>query len=365
MTTKTKRKSASSRSVPDIYPKPGPTGGQLIRDAIGLLRDHGVRLPIAHILIAVSGGLDSMALAHLLIRYGRRVGDSKNIRILHINHGWRGAESDADARFVRKAAKDWAVPLSVHKLRPPSANKAVPSGASSGSWEELARAQRKRIFDHYKERGWTVFTAHHADDLAETVLWRIFTGNQETHGAGIAVQHDSEIRPLLRSKKAQLRKFLEEEGVLWREDVTNTEGRFLRSKMRLELIPVLERLFPRAKEHLTRAALNSQKPKTSEAKSETKASSNELDLLAPGILVSAAGLRLRSAQWKILKRHLLERGKDSENWSGEVHLPGGWRLICSSERTGEQSGRRASSERQLKKAKRRSTPRRKWILEKI
>src|SRR4051794_22839086 len=80
--------------------KPGPTGGALIRTVVGFLRQFQIQLPIdSHILIAVSGGADSVGLAHLLVHYGRRVIDRSKIRLLHINHGWRADESDQDEDF--------------------------------------------------------------------------------------------------------------------------------------------------------------------------------------------------------------------------------------------------------------------------
>src|SRR5271167_2083638 len=99
------------------YPKPRETGGQLIREVVRSLRMQKFKLPLgditSHILIAVSGGADSIALAHLLIQYGRRVVSRDAIRILHVNHGWRGAESDRDEQLVRAFARKMGVPFSV------------------------------------------------------------------------------------------------------------------------------------------------------------------------------------------------------------------------------------------------------------
>src|SRR4051812_45912614 len=89
------------------YPKPGPVGGRLIRTMIATLREAGVVLPItSDILCAVSGGADSLALAHLLAHYGRRIvpRPREQLTLLHINHGWRGRASNADARFVADCA---------------------------------------------------------------------------------------------------------------------------------------------------------------------------------------------------------------------------------------------------------------------
>src|SRR6185437_14954045 len=88
------------------YPKPGPVGGRIIRQVIADLRKAGLDLPItSDILIAVSGGSDSMALAQLVLRYGRRISAPGKIGLLHVNHGWRGKASLKDEQHVRKFAE--------------------------------------------------------------------------------------------------------------------------------------------------------------------------------------------------------------------------------------------------------------------
>lgn len=290
------------------YPKPGPIGGKLLREIVGTMRaqDSSLALPLsAHILIAVSGGVDSMALARLLVRYGRRVAIRERIRLVHINHGWRGKESDADAAFVREAAKRWGVPISVFRLKPVD----IVQGMSA---EEAARLARKRIFDRLVRRYGTandpawIFTAHHADDLAETLVWRFCTGTLQTHGAGIAFREGQELRPVLRIRKKDLAAFLKEEGETWREDRSNFEGRFMRSRMRLEVMPILEQLFPKMVSHLVESGLGAQKRSQNEA-------------LDPGVLFAVEGIRARRAHWDWLKT-------GSQRRRSKVNLPGGWVL---------------------------------------
>lgn len=290
---------------PIPYPKPGPCGGTLIREVIGLLKREGVRLPInSHILIALSGGSDSLALAHLLVHYGRRVADRKKIRFLHINHGWRGDASKSDARFVQKCARKWKVPLDLEVLDPEGLRK------NGGSWEEAAREARKTIFRKKARRyGGFVFTAHQADDLAETVLWRLLTGSADTHGGGILVQQEQELRPLLKMRRKFLMNYLKEEGQTWCEDSTNAEGRFLRSQMRIDLMPAVERIFPRAVEHLVELAFQAQNRKTFGARYEM-----------PDALLGTAGFRTRRPHWELL------RAKAQTSWQGEIHLPDRWKL---------------------------------------
>ncbi len=239
-----RKSSKSSSPSPDAsrrYAVPGEQGGRLIRRLVRDLRRIGYGLPItSHILCACSGGADSTALAVLLARYGRRVVAPAQITLLHVNHGWRGKESDGDEVFVRRLAARLGVRVIVEKL----AEKPGPGD----SWEAHARDARKAIFARESDRlgQVPVFTAHTADDQAETRLWRIFTGAFSTLGRGILERHQAEVRPLLGVRRGELRTFLREEKIKWREDSSNHDPRFLRARMRRELMPMIEAIFPTA-----------------------------------------------------------------------------------------------------------------------
>lgn len=302
------------------YPKPGETGGRMIREVIRFVRAQGraqkFELPISsHILIAVSGGADSMALAHLLIRYGRRVVDWEKIRILHVNHGWRGEESDADERRVRAFAKSMGVPFSLKRA------KHLDEARTEGrSLEDLARDQRKSFFDAMSRKYRApVLTAHHSDDLAETVLWRIMTGAAKTHGAGIAFRHGCEIRPFLTIRKDEIYSYLKEENISWGEDRTNFEGRFLRSRIRLELMPVLRSVFPQAAEHLIKLGLDAQ--------SGGQDAANPAEVLLR-VAETVGHVRTRRVHHDLLKSWANKARMDESAPVKEIHLPGGWKLKC-------------------------------------
>lgn len=313
------------------FKRPGPIGGLLIRRWIAFLRGQGVQIPLtSDILIAVSGGADSIALAHLVTHYGKRLlRHSAAHSLLHVNHGWRGEESDADEKFVRELAAQWGIPITVHRL-------AGPPQAPGVSWEDQARAERKKIFiKEASDRNCFIFTAHHADDLAETLLWRLFTGASQSHGGGIAVQHQSEIRPLLTTKKAELKAYLQEEKLSYREDSTNASPRFLRGQMRSQLLPVIERLFPRAVDHLCALGLQAQRslseqqavpisgggdiPVNKEAFEQNGSAVRRVEEIQ-SLFFRATGLQLRRPHWN----ELMERLTEEKNWQGEIHLPEGW-----------------------------------------
>ncbi len=310
----------------EMYPKPNAVGGRLIREVIGFLREQKIELPItSHILIAVSGGPDSIALAHLLLKYGRRIAPKGQLSLLHVDHGWR-EKSAADARFVAGFAKKWKVPIQIKKLKAPAVNEIY----EGRSWEEVARDARKKLFPEAAEKKVAiVLTAHQADDLAETLLWRLFTGSAQTHGGGIAVRHGVELRPFLKQRKAMLLAYLKEEKQDFREDETNLDPRFLRARMRAELIPVIEKIFPRAVEHLIRLGLSAQK----EALKGSDKVSHEMT--GPEILFKAAGIRGRRPHWEAL----------------QADLPGGWRLtrqVVKENGSSQQTSERWTLERDLK-----------------
>jgi len=285
------------------YPQPGDIGGRLIRSVIQFLKKQGIPLPLtSHILIAVSGGPDSLALAQLIIKYGRRVGAAERVSILHINHQWRDEESDADAEQMRIFAARAKIPFILEKLKPPA------SYRPGESWENLARLKRKEIYRKLsKQYQAVVLTAHHGDDLAETILWRIFTGASDTHLEGIRFQDGPEIKPLLNVRKKMLIDFLREEGIAWSEDATNHEERFLRARMRKKLIPPIEEIFPRAIEHLMNLGLSTEKH------------AEPLRLALP------PGIRVKRAHYmSFIEKQL------NPNWEGEIALPKGWKLVKSS-----------------------------------
>jgi len=320
---------ARSNTAAARYPVPGKTGGALIRETIGFLKSQGLALPLrGSVVVAFSAGCDSMALGHLLATYGRRIVDKGRLSFLHINHGWRGAESDGDEQFARECTRKFNVKITVVRLKPPHKGQ-------GGSLEDLARAERKKIFEKATRRSnKMIFTAHHADDLAETVLWRILTGSSSTHGGGISAVHDNEVRPFLRVRKTLLKKYLKEEKQPWREDRTNHEGSLLRTRMRRELMGRIEKLFPKAVDHLVRLALDAQNAQKLESKLQARQ-------LEPAIMLTAAGVGMRRSHWEMLDK-IRNRAK---GWRGGIDLPGGWRL----ERTGPATDRKIAD---------------KWILQK-
>lgn len=193
--------------------------------------------------VALSGGLDSTVLLHLL-RFHPPVTDLR-LLALHVDHGMR-PDSAGDAAFVRGLCKAWDVELVSTRLTDPVRS------------EDQARAARYDILDQVRERRglrW-VLTAHHADDQAETVLFRVARGTGIRGLAGIPeTREPGLLRPLLPFHRAELEAYAAENRIRFREDPSNRDPRFRRNRIRHQVIPLLEQhIAPGARKALVRLA---------------------------------------------------------------------------------------------------------------
>jgi len=225
--------------------RPNPRDARLEYHAARAL--HGLRLSQAPLLIAVSGGPDSMALLHYM---ARDAADAPPIVAGHVNHALRGAESDADAAFVRASANAWNVPY-----------EEVALAAGSASSEERARLARYEALGAMAARVGAdrVLTAHTADDQAETVLLRLFRGAGLRGLSGMPVRGTVRgvriARPLLHVTREQIQEYLSRRGVNYRVDSTNESSVPARNFIRREVLPLVRsRLNPSAREALLRTA---------------------------------------------------------------------------------------------------------------
>lgn len=188
-------------------------------------------------LAGVSGGADSVALLHLLHRHGFR-----EVVVCHLDHGLRGRAAAGDARFVEKLAASLGYHCESGKVEVRAIMQA--SGASM----ETAARQARHGFFAAGSRKWRcprLLLAHHADDQAETVLWNLLRGSRGLSGmkerqlltmAGRPLEC---LRPLLGSRREELREWLTEEGLTWREDASNAGPIAARNRLRNEALPLL------------------------------------------------------------------------------------------------------------------------------
>ncbi len=202
------------------------------------------------VLVAVSGGADSVALLHVLAKLGLP------LAVAHLDHQTRHGESTKDAAFVEALAERLGLPFRLER-------RAVAEEAAGRpeSFEEYARELRYAFFRRAAhETGCAVVaTGHQADDQAETVLMRLLRGSGPAGLSGIPPVREERglrvIRPLLGLRRDALRRWLEEEGHTWREDSSNRDPAFLRNRIRNELLPHLTSEYnPRCTEALIRLA---------------------------------------------------------------------------------------------------------------
>jgi len=295
--------------------KPGAVGGTLIRKIISIFDEFQFNRPItSHILIAVSGGADSVALATLLARYGNNIIPKENISLFHVNHHLRGSASDLDESLVRGLGAKLSLNVIVEHLDPNEVGK-------NESLEGFLRTKRKVLFRAWaKENSGLVFTAHHADDLAETVLWRLLTGNTQSHLGGIFFNDDGIIRPLLRINKSELEAFLKEEGQPWREDESNESLSFQRNRIRHSIMRSIKSEFPRAVAHLVDLGVGSQLL-LSGSETETGGKGEYSDS-ALNSLFQSLGLDIRRPNWNEIAKL-----KESLRRESQLSMKDGWTLL--------------------------------------
>ncbi len=222
----------------------------LIDKVRATIRRHAMAEPGLRVLAAVSGGPDSTCLFHALRELGCVV------EVAHFDHQTRDGGSAEDAAFVRELAQKAGAPF--HEGSEPVAAIARRMGSS---FEVCARERRYAFLKRTAvEAGIeAIATGHHADDLAETVLMRLMRGTAPAGLAGIPpVRRDGPVRivrPLLDCSRADILRYLETRGIPYRTDESNQDVRFLRNRVRHELLPLLERQYnPTVRDGLVRLA---------------------------------------------------------------------------------------------------------------
>ncbi|HNW69778.1 MAG TPA: tRNA lysidine(34) synthetase TilS [Bacteroidales bacterium] len=190
----------------------------------------------AKILLAVSGGADSVVMAELFHRAGYKFG------IIHCNFRLRGKESDADEAFVRDLAiKKYQVPFFVTHFDTKKF-----AEQNKLSIQEAARELRYAYFEEIriKEHFSSIATAHHADDRIETFFINLLRGSGISGLAGIPVKQKNIIRPLLFAFRSEIEAFAAINKLKYRTDSSNKDSKYLRNKIRNKLLPVMEQIYP-------------------------------------------------------------------------------------------------------------------------
>jgi tRNA(Ile)-lysidine synthase len=196
------------------------------------------------VLIAVSGGRDSMVLLDLLARC-RSALDLTGVAG-HINHGLRDAASDGDEQHVQQAAEAAGLEFCVRRVNPEAERVGI-SSRERPTLEEAARNLRRLALQDMAAENdcdW-IATAHHAGDQAETLLLRMLRGTGPDGLAGMAPRSADGLwlKPLLRVLPDEIEAWAEAKDIVWREDASNQERRFARNRLRLDWIPSLSETF--------------------------------------------------------------------------------------------------------------------------
>lgn len=203
-------------------------------------------------LLAVSGGLDSVVLCDLLHGLGF------SIAIAHCNFGLRGEESERDESFVRTLAESLGVPGFFKRF-----DTSEHAARERISVQEAARGLRYDWFDSMiaddrsspevmggRRPPSRLVTAHHADDNIETLLMNLFKGTGISGLRGMLPDNGKVLRPLLFAFREDLERYAQARGLAWVEDSSNREVKYTRNRVRLQLMPLIEEMFPQARQSM-------------------------------------------------------------------------------------------------------------------
>jgi tRNA(Ile)-lysidine synthetase-like protein len=195
--------------------------------------------------LGVSGGADSVGLFHVFCDFLKQKKIS-DLVVFHINFGLRGDESDADQAFVESLCYGQNVKIRVFK----------PDAPLTGSIQESARDFRLSVQRDFTGEGFIIALAHNSDDVAENIIMRLARGSAIENAAGMTHFDSNVFRPWLEAPRGLIRQAMKDKNYTWREDSSNDESYYTRNKIRHEVLPVLEKLFPGASERITKSLLS-------------------------------------------------------------------------------------------------------------
>jgi len=204
----------------------------------------GYRLfaPGEPILLAISGGVDSMVMAELFHRAGF------NFAIAHCNFGLRGAESNQDEQFVASIAETYGVRFFVRHFKTREY-----AGFNKVSVQMAARTLRYEWFDELiQTEGYkAVATAHHLDDQIETFFINVLRGTGISGLHGILPNRSRIVHPMMFAYRRQIEEFAGDEAIAFREDSSNRSSKYVRNKIRHDLVPLLGEINPEFRKTIT------------------------------------------------------------------------------------------------------------------
>lgn len=221
----------------------------MLRQVEQFIKTQGLLAKGEGVVVAVSGGPDSMALLHIM----RQLKNAWNLNLIaaHVHHGLR-PEAELDLERVRDQCRAWEIDLELSRV-----DIARLARAEKRSLEEMGRICRYRFFTEVMEKyqARRIATAHHKDDNAESILLHLLRGSGSRGMRGILPLNKHIIRPLLSLSKAQIMIYLHEHQIPYGWDATNMDSGFTRNRIRNELIPHLQECYnPQLVDSLNRFA---------------------------------------------------------------------------------------------------------------
>lgn len=210
--------------------------------------DHSLLKKGDRVVVAASGGIDSMVLLELFHRLAPNM--DLSVIAAHVNHKLRGRDSLADEKLVKSTAKQYGIPFECAGLKPPKGK----------NLQDEARQLRYKFLSKVaaKHKAPAVAVAHHSGDQAETVLMHLLRGAGLSGLRGmqlLSVQTNLRIiRPLLGASRKDIKKYAKEKKILFREDRTNAKTDYQRNLVRHKLLPELSKFNPRIEETLAEMA---------------------------------------------------------------------------------------------------------------
>ncbi|MBB6610862.1 tRNA lysidine(34) synthetase TilS [Pontibacter sp. Tf4] len=217
----------------------------MLQKVSGFIQAQNLCQPESKILAAVSGGIDSVVLCEVLHKL------NYSFAIAHCNFGLRAEDAEADQLFVKKLAKKYDVPFYTENF-----NTRAFAEQEKLSIQMAARTLRYQWFEQVRQQeGYDyIATAHHSNDLTETILLHLTKGTGIAGLHGIPAKNGNIIRPLLTVTKDDIFEFVTERRLIWREDASNETTKYQRNKIRHEVIPILKEINPSLEETMQHTA---------------------------------------------------------------------------------------------------------------
>lgn len=206
---------------------------ELLEEAKRVLEKSELKPGPKGLLLAVSGGVDSMVMLELLHQSGHAGA------VAHFDHGLRGSEGQKELKLVEKACEERGIPFHPVELTPP---KKTPEKGIQNWGRETRYEHLYRILSEQRLEG--IATAHHADDRLETVLMGFLRGSGYRGVIGVPTERERIIRPLIGISKEGIHRYAKEKGIPYREDPSNRSPDYLRNRIRQELLAVFKEKFP-------------------------------------------------------------------------------------------------------------------------